>query len=1414
MEKRHNNLDRWRLTRLRQLLVQHFDLEELQTLCFDVQVDFEELAGGTKSAKVRELVAYLQRENRLDALLGAAASARPSVQWPSRIQIELPCPYQGLFAFGEEDAAFFFGREAFTARLVSVIQQQPLLAIIGPSGSGKSSVVFAGLIPKLRLIETWHIVSLRPGERPFYALATALLPSLEPQMSETDRLVETRKLAQALAQNDLPLADVIKRVIQKAKTARLLLVIDQFEELYTLCPTIETRHLFLDHLLATVDTSHDGLPFALVLTLRADFLAQVLGYRPFADALQENRDEKLGPMNRVELQQAIEEPAKSLGIQFESGLINRILDDVGEEPGNLPLLEFALTLLWEHQENGRLLHSVYDAIGQVGGALAGFADEVYAQASSAEQAEIRRIFTQLVQPGAGTEDTRRIAIKADIGDIRWRLVQQLANSRLIVTSQDEDERETAEIAHEALIQRWVRLQEWMNADRNFRAWQERLRLVIHQWEATAHDIDTLLRGTPLAEAESWLAERQADLSQVEQEFIQNSIDLREQVAAEKAAQQKRELEAAQRLAEAERQRHQEQSRANVQLRRRAVFATIVSVFAIAAAVTAVYFVIQANHDSRIAQARELAARSLETLDRDPIASLTLAIDAVNMTYTVDETYASEAEVALYRALMESPFRAVLPANWVWFSPDGTRIVLLDDQQNMQLLDGSLNWLAELGVYQSYGQIVFSPDNQLLLHYSFKQNTAPLWNRNGELIAILSRHTSPIGVANFSPDSHRIITGDQEGDVNLWDTSGNFIASLEGHTQLVFEAIISADGNRIVTNGNDDSARLWDGDGHFLTLLTDPQGSDIYGIDMNPQGTRISGSRVTSFPDGSYISDGVTYLWDENGNLVKTLGEDTFNATWVEFNADGTRMLSPEGILFNEEGEQLASLESQKYDMSTVRSIFSPDGEYVTQAGCEQYDELSGTCSVSTVTLWDADGHFINTLEGHTDMIRDITFNHAGTNMATTASDGMVLVWDAQGRLLTSFRAHLEYGQETMFSAHDAHVISFGCDALDRSMAPHTCAASSVRQWDVQNSLLAVMNQSEGNLLSIDLDKNTGHIIAAASGGIATLWDENGRWLNDLTGHQADVNWAEFSPDGQFIVTASWDGTARLWDATGKLLHILAGHNDKILSAHFSPDGTRIVTASTDGTARIWDTVGNVLAVLVGHSDYVHTAVFNHDGTLILTGSADGTARLWDVEGHPQKVLSGHSSGVWFAAFNAGSTKIVTTSGDNTARLWDKNGNLIAILEGHDDQVTSAAFSPDGTRLVTVAWNGTGKLWDQEGRFLLDLEGHNERINSVRFNNTGTRILTTSDDGTVRLWNMSGNLLEVIDTDEAAVVGADFDAAGDILVTGSRNGTVRLWETRSDIGEMLTEAKMRLLPILDEATCHTYFDSDFCKRTEQ
>ena len=738
--------------------------------------------------------------------------------WPPLGRQAIPaCPYRGLFAFREQDAPFFFGRETVTNHLVEAVRRKPLVAIVGSSGSGKSSVVFAGLLPRLRLEAGWLLTSFRPGEAPLLSLAAALIPLLEPHMSEMDRRIEVNKMVRQLGQGDLTMPDIVELVVQKHVAARFLIVIDQFEELYALCADTEERHHFLDLLLSVVHMPPRQGVFAcnVVLTLRADFVGQALTYRPFTDALQQ-ADLKLGPMNPGELRDAISKPAEKLRVKMEEGLTERILYDVSQEAGNLPLLEFALTLLWARQKEGRLTHTAYDEIGGLEKALADHAEEVYLALNEEEQWQAQQIFVQLVRPGEGTEDTRRLATRSDIGEELWRLVVRLADARLVVTSQDRASgEETVEVIHEALIRKWQRLRHLIDEDREFLAWRDRLRAALRQWKRSQQNEGALLRGAILVEALQWLTRHAGAVTEEEQAFIRTSQQSeREQIQhlralLEESERQRIEAERQRNLAE-ERQREAEQHRQEAQRQQQMALARGLA-----------------------AQAELLRNQYPELVER----SVLLAIESLQRFQTPEADWTlRQGGAQLRRRLATLAHNGYVRA--VAFSRDGRLLATASGDYTAGIWEvASSRRLATLAHNAAVDAVAFSPDGRLLATGSW-DNTARIWEvTSGRRLATLV-HSAAIDAVAFSPDGRLLATASDDETAGIWEVaSGRRLVTLVHNGQVVRVAF-SPDGRLLATASGDYTAGIWEvASGRQLVRL------------MHDENVR----EVAFSPDGRYLT---------------------------------------------------------------------------------------------------------------------------------------------------------------------------------------------------------------------------------------------------------------------------------------------------------------------------------------------------------------------------------------------------------------------------------------------------------------------------------------------------------------------------------------------------------------------------------
>ena len=1150
------------------------------------------------------------------------------------------CPYKGLSFFDEADADLFVGREALSSRLAERVlalamgQSVRFLAVVGASGSGKSSLVRAGLVPALRwnkVSADWNIQVLTPTARPLESLAMSLV-------QENGSLSSAAALIDDLAREPRSLHLFANRQAQSRGDRRLLLVIDQFEELFALCRSEEERAAFIDNLL-TATSGPDGAVLV-VITLRADFYAHCAAYPRLRLALA-SQQEYIGAMSEEELHRSIEEPARRGRWELEPGLVELLMRDVGREPGALPLLSHALLETWQRRRGRTLTLSGYTSSGGVRGAIAETAEAVFTDQFTSEQKAIaRRIFLRLTELGdeTSTGDTRRRAtfdeliLKPEETLSTQIVLKALADARLITTSED-----AAEVAHEALIREWPTLRGWLEDNREDLRLHRHLTDAAQEWIARGREADVLYRGARLAQAVEWTVTHQEELNALEREFIAASQDLVECEASEKEAQRQRELEGAQKLAETERKRAEEQAHAAGQLRRRSVYLAGAFMLALVMALSALYLGSQARTASRLAASRELAAAALSSLDVDPERSVLLALEAVSKTYTL------EAEDALHRSVLTSRVRLTLAAHRpgapvsVAFSPDGRQLATASPDEVVKVWDAAKGEI----VFITAGHFAaFSPDGKKLVTV-IADGTVKLWDADsGAALPAAGRISAGIGAA-FSPDGSRLATVTGNNLPRIWDiVTGIELANFAGHSEYVAFAAFCAAGTRLLSASDDGTARVWDAASGAELLKLDGHPGWVWHAACSPDGARIATA-----------SENEVYLWDAST------------------------------------GEKLFTLTGHKNTVYTV--AFSPDGAWLATGS---QDRQVKVWNVST-------GRELYTLAGHGGAVYSLAFSPDGASLASGSDDGSARLWVlTPAREWLNLDAPEGSSQIAFSPAGDRIAVAAGKDvqildvAAGREQVSLPAYASALAYSPVGRFLATA-----GDDLRVKLwDAAAGSELAATPAHTARInalaFSPDGRYLatagddykvkifamasgEDAAAPPALLSSFElpagvlsiaFSADGAWLAAGVQNGTAKIWDlASHSELITLSGHSDSVVSVAFSPDRQHLATASTDGTARIWSTSTAVeLFSLAGHTNAVMHVIYSPDGKSLATASRDGSARIWDAHtGQENLVFSADGAGLNSVAFSQDG-KFLAASGDTGVRLYLlRISDLVALARG-------------------------------------------------------------------------------------------------------------------------------------------------------
>ncbi|MBN1200539.1 MAG: protein kinase [Anaerolineae bacterium] len=1167
-----------------------------------------------------------------------AAAGMPDVRtWtPADSLVGQRNPYKGLNAFLEADADDFFGREALVDHLLACLaDDHPLarfLAVVGPSGCGKSSVVRAGLIPALRAgrvagAEDWFIAGLLPGAHPLEEIELALL-RIAPEHIPT--------LLPMLRENERGLLRAVRRVLPKEAT--LLLVIDQFEEVFTLVEDPVEARFFMESLYAAATDPRS--PLRVIITLRADFYDRPLMHPHFSQLVRQ-RTEAIVPMTAEEVERAVSLPAESVHVALEPGLTAAITADIHQQPGALPMLQYALTELFDRRSDHLLTLDAYQAIGGVQGALARRADEVYRDLPLDQQHSARQLFLRLVTLGEGVEDTRRRTLQSELlsvgGDTMQAVIHVFDRARLLTLDRDPITRgPTVEVAHEALLREWGQLRAWLDESRHAIRQQRLLAAAAEEWLHAGKDPSYLLRGSRLEQFAGWAAETDVALTAEEHEFLDVSVTNEERARARRRRVRNGVLVAAILIA---------------------ILMTGLSLIALDRENQAQDARATSDYNAQMAAANAAEAQELALVNGaraalvggDTETALALAV-AANRT----ENPSGQAQVILSETAYQPGVIRVFEGHqgWVWwaeFSPDGNTILTSADDE-MRLWDLKTGeTLLRFG--PGTATYAFSPDGQTLLTTTFEETSITLWDLStGEVIRHFTSDET-LGTFNpsmaFTPDGRTFLSGNgggwpfSEGDSKLllWDVeTGEIIRTFEGHSgYTVLQVVISPDGRRALSGTAKNELILWDVETGAIIHRFEADGDEWW---QGPSDLAFS-------PDGrtalSKSWDGSMILWD-----LETFEKVTYDTQYAE-------------------GDWFPS-----------RVAFSPDGRTAITGGDD-------------ATIWDLDtGELITTLPG---VANGVGFSPDGRT-ALTAGESAARLWDLQNgaairRIASGYGLYAISPDERYFL--DAVKIPEPDGGMTCWMILSDLATGEeIRRFGpIARQYGSELAQGACAPWEMVFSPDGRMILSGGEDSRATLWDvETGQLVRVFSGNAGMISSVAFSPDGRSALTAGADGMVILWDvATGEEIHRLFGHRQEVWEVAISPDGRTALSGSQDTTVILWDlATGAMIHRLEGHTGAVNGLAVSPDGRTAVSGGDDGLEIVWDLAtGEQLNTFIGHKGAVAVKgiAFSPDGQTVFSGGADAIIQWELVTGEAIRRYPPGFDFV----FSPDG-RSFFASWDGT------------------------------------------------------------------------------------------------------------------------------
>lgn len=1193
---------------------------------------------------------YPHAEAFADELRGTVGAVSP----PSTLPIENP--YKGLHAFEERDSGVFFGRERLVERLVSRIgspgSESRFVVLVGPSGSGKSSVVKAGLVPALRRgavrgAEDWFIAEMVPGGEPFEELETALLNvAVDPPSA----------LLEQLQADERGLRRVLDRIMPEDSS--LVLVVDQFEELFTQTTNEETRKAFLDALLVAAAENPSRL--RVVATLRADFYDRPLRYHDFGEVLRAGT-EIITPMAPEELERAVAGPAEAVGAALEPGLAAAVISDVADEPTALPLMQYAMTELFERRKGVTLTADAYHDVGGVTGALGHRAEELYQLLDPASADAARQMFLRLLTLGGTGEDTRRRVLRSELDalDVRPSSVAQVLDvygrHRLLTFDRDPVSRgPTVELAHEALIREWPRYRDWVDEARTDIRFQRRLALATDEWQRHEEDPDYLLSGSRLAETQAWRQSTGLSLTAAEDRFVGESS------------------------------RHAEESRRSV-LRRRRVIATVLAVVGALATAFLVFAFTQRSAANRLAAVEEInriIESAEETLELDPDVSLLLSIAAAERSEDLGLEILPQNLDALHQGLRNHRLLfTVEGATSAVFSPDESTAYVGHGDGTVSLRDATTG--EELGriepdLSSPGGFLAISADGRWITNGYWVGDTRDPDIVEGTWPSRNQRFANPVDVA-IRPDGRWVAVVDFEpgapdGKVTVWDVAEGRERWAEN---LVFpaRAAFSPDGQRLaVTN-------QLSREPPSVILFETATGRQVEAI---PTPSDVSG--VVFHPDGDHLlvggGNGVLE-WDlASRDVEDSYGGHPFRVNDVSLTGDGDVLASGDesGSVIVRDGDTGSELFSLPHHFTRVHQVTLSSGGNRLATTTLELTERSGTLRVFDTST--EGGRDLLTVDTAVSRLGTVDVHPQGEWIAFGADDpgGTRQLWNLSDGSRIELPAHENFGLPLGING----AISFSPDG---SVVATGGPSGLVRLWDSTDGsllqerhvrqflpdLIAPAGRPDPPVFAVEFGPEAEQL-AVSGGDFLLVVDveslDNARVLR--VGELGFIDRVDFSADGERIIAGVNPGRTVEDDFTNPMMTWDVGTGEQIdsletgsvvtsLPVDFSPSGDLLAVGTDVVTIRDARSL-EILGTLSTDSREIRDVAFNPDGSLLAAAYLDGDILIWDPYA----------------------------------------GEHLYSLEGHEGAAADLDWSDDGGRLVSVGLDGTLRMFAMDPQDLLDV----------------------------------------------------------------------------------------------------------------